>query len=494
MPILILLDIMEVDTLSRIQFALTAGFHFLFPPITIGLSLFIVLIEAMFLRSGREIYKIAAKFFLKLFAVIFAIGVVTGIVLEFEFGTNWPVYSRFVGDVFGSPLAIEAVFAFFMESIFLGIAIWGWNRLGKKSHFVSTLLMCIGTHLSAVWIIAANSFMQTPAGFELQYETPVGIVEVLPDSAVPDKFQIPSTRAVITDFWDMAFSASMMDRFLHTISASWLCGAFFALGVCGYMLLRKPDARFGSPCARVALVYAAVAAVFMMFTGHGSARLLAQTQPEKLSAFEGHYKTSKNAPLYIFGWVDEDSRHVSGLKAKGLFSLLAYGSFDKEVKGLEDLPSDEFLAKIHPGASKPALADIRPDYWPPVNFCFQTFRAMVYLGGLIGAFIVWGFGLWIMNELFDMKKRRARIFWKAAMFSTLLPVAASQFGWAAAEVGRQPWIVWHVLKTSDAVTTAAAPEEILFSIILFSLIFTAIAVLGCWVLYKKIVDFNGGEA
>ena len=149
---------MEVDTLSRIQFALTAGFHFLFPPITIGLSLFIVLIEAMFLRSGREIYKIAAKFFLKLFAVIFAIGVVTGIVLEFEFGTNWPVYSRFVGDVFGSPLAIEAVFAFFMESIFLGIAIWGWNRLGKKSHFVSTLLMCIGTHLSAVWIIAANSY------------------------------------------------------------------------------------------------------------------------------------------------------------------------------------------------------------------------------------------------------------------------------------------------------------------------------------------------
>ncbi len=485
---------MEVDLLSRIQFALTAGFHFLFPPITIGLSLFIVVLEAMFLRSGETAYRAAAKFFLKLFAVIFAIGVVTGIVLEFEFGTNWPVYSRFVGDVFGSPLAIEAVFAFFMESVFLGIAIWGWNRVGRKAHFAATLLMCIGTHLSAVWIIAANSFMQTPGGFELQYENPSGAVEILADSAVPTAAQIPYTRAVITDFWDMAFNASMMDRFLHTVSASWLCGAFFALGVCGYMLLRKPEVRFSAQCAKAALVYSGVSVIFMMFTGHGSARLLAQTQPEKLSAFEGHYATSKNAPLYIIGWVDEDAQKVSGLKANGFFSLLAYGAFDKEVKGLRDLPSDEFLKKIHSDMSPEELDAVRPNYWPPVNFCFQTFRAMVYLGGAICIFVAWGFWLWLFKRLFDLKYRSSRLFWMAAMFSAALPVCASQFGWAAAEVGRQPWIVWHILKTSDAVTTAASASEILFSIILFSCIFAAVAGLGVWVVYKKITGYNEEDA
>lgn len=182
---------MEVNLLSRIQFALTAGFHFLFPPISIGLGLFIVIVEAMWIRSGDATFRRAAQFFLKLFAVIFAVGVVTGIVLEFEFGTNWPIYSNFVGDVFGSPLAIEALFAFFMESVFLGIALWGWDKVGRNAHFSSTVLMCVGAHLSAVWIIAANSFMQTPAGFELEFLNPsTGVAETLAAGAVPTAAQI----------------------------------------------------------------------------------------------------------------------------------------------------------------------------------------------------------------------------------------------------------------------------------------------------------------
>lgn len=476
---------MEIDILSRIQFAITAGFHFLFPPISIGLGLFLVLIEGAWLRTGDEKYLVAAKFFTKLFVVIFTVGVATGIVLEFEFGTNWPIYSNFVGDVFGSPLAIEALFAFFMESVFLGLVVWGWDKLSKKAHFVSTCLVCVGAHLSAVWIIAANSFMQTPDGFALEYTSPNGIVQTLPEGIVPSADQIASTRAVITDFWDMALNASTTDRLFHTISSAWLCGAFFALGVCGWLILRHKT-KFAKPCAKIALVMSAVSVLFMMFTGHESARTLATTQPEKLSALEGHFKTEQRAPLYLVGWVDENARTVRGIKADGLFSFLAFGSFDKEVKGLNDLPSDEFLRKIYPNATTQELAEIRPQYWAPVGFCFQTFRIMVYLGIAIVAFVVWGFWLWIRNKLFDTQAKSTRLFWKFSVWSFLLPIIASQVGWAVAEVGRQPWIVWHVLKTSDAVTTTVTASEILFSIILFTTIFLLIATLAVWVLCKKI--------
>jgi len=228
---------MDVDTLSRIQFALTAGFHFIFPPITIGFAVFIVIVEALWLKTKDPLYRKGAEFFLKLFGMLFAIGVATGIVMVFQFGTNWPVYSNFVGDVFGSPLAIEAVFAFFMESSFLGIALWGWNRVGKTAHFISTVMVCIGAHLSAVWIIAANSFMQTPAGFVLQTmrTAPDGTTfwETLPPGTVPNAADLATTKATIVDFWDMALNPSTIDRLTHTLSASWLSGAFLALGLCG---------------------------------------------------------------------------------------------------------------------------------------------------------------------------------------------------------------------------------------------------------------------
>jgi len=481
---------MEVDILSRIQFALTAGFHFLFPPISIGFSVFIVAVEALWLKTGDERYKRAAMFFLKLFGLIFAVGVVTGIVMVFQFGTNWPIYSNFVGDVFGSPLAIEAVFAFFMESTFLAIALWGWDRVSRKAHFFATVMVCIGTHLSAIWIIAANSFMQTPAGFKLEmqgFENGAIVSKILPDGYVPSAAEIPQTKAVITDFVQMALSPSMTDRLTHTVAASWLSGAFLALGICAYYVLRRrKDVDFAKPCLKVGLVYALFGCVLMLYTGHGGAKTLATTQPEKLAAFEGHYETMAHAPLYLVGWVDEDSRTVYGFKADGWLSLLAFNSFSAEVKGLNDLPDADFIKSMNKDASAAQTEVLRPQYWAPVNFVFQTFRFMVYLGVSIMALVAAGLLLWARGKLFDLSSLFTRVFLICLLPSVALPIAASQLGWAAAEVGRQPWIVWHILKTKDAVTTLASPGEILFSIIMFTAIFTFITVVFSAVFLRMI--------
>lgn len=477
---------MDVEILSRLQFALTACFHFLFPPISIGFALYIVIIEAMWLRTGDEKYLAAAKFFLKLFGMIFAVGVVTGIVMVFQFGTNWPVYSTFVGDVFGSPLAIEAVFAFFMESTFLAVALWGWDRVGRKAHFFSTVMVCIGSHLSAIWILIANSFMQTPAGFRLQYTDPLtGVSALLPEGAVPAAAQIPHTKAVITSFWELCTNPSCLDRIFHTVSACWLCGAFLALGICAYYIIRKRT-NFAKPCAKIALAYAAVSAATMLLTGHSSAQSLAVNQPEKLAAFEGHYRSGKNAPLWLTGIVDGQNRKVYGIPLGGWLSYLAFGSAEAKVAGLEDLPPDEFLLKIHPGATPEELEKIRPQYWAPVGFSFHSFRIMVFFGSAMGAIIALGLLLWIRGRLFDANCKLSKVFLYCCVPSVALPIAASQAGWAAAEVGRQPWIVWRVLKTSDAVTTAASAGEILLSTAAFTAVFTIVSAVFLYAFFKKI--------
>ena len=486
---------MDTEILSRIQFALTAGFHFLFPPVSIGFAVFLALVELAYLKTGDKKFLAAAKFFAKLFAMIFAVGVVTGIILVFQFGTNWPVYSKFVGDVFGSPLAIEAVFAFFMESTFLAVVLFGWDRVGRKAHFFATVMVCIGSHLSAVWIIAANSFMQTPDGYALVAEKQNAggskIVEELPKGYVPTPAEVANTRAQITDFCAMALNKSTLDRLSHTVAAAWLSGGFLALGVCSfYVLRRRRESEFAVPCGKIALAFSAVAAVAMYATGHHSASKLAVNQPEKLAAFEGHYETSERAPLYIFGIVDEKNKTVRGLKVDGFFSLLAFGDLSAEVKGLNELPSDEFIMKaesIKPSASAAAeAARARPKYWAPVQFCFQSFRIMVYLGCAIGALSAFGCLLWARGRLFDPDSKFSRLFMVCAMPSFALPLIASQAGWAAAEVGRQPWIVWHLLRTSDAVSTNASAGEILFSILLFTSLFAAVSSVFCAAFARKI--------
>lgn len=461
---------MDVEFLSRIQFALTASFHFIFPPITIGFALFIVFVEAMWLKTGDPKFQIATKFFLKIFAVLFSIGVATGIIMVFQFGTNWPRFSVFVGDVFGSPLAIEAVFAFFMESTFLGVALFGWNKVGKKTHFLSTFMVCLGAHLSAVWIIVANSFMQTPAGFEI---------------AVENGMQ----KAVITDFWAMVFNPSTMDRLNHTISASWLSGAFLAMGICAYFILKnRPEKKFSVPCIKIATLFAAASALFMLYTGHSSSVTLATTQPEKLAAFEGHYQSAKNAPLYIVGWVDEKTQTTYGIKADGWLSKLAFGDFNAEVKGLYELPSSKFIKSINPNASDDEIAKLRPRYWAPVNFCFQTFRIMMYLGAIMCAIILLGGILILTGKVGEENFRPTKLFLLLCVPSVILPLLASQFGWAAAEVGRQPWTVWHIMETANAATTTASAGEIIFSITAFTILFTLITIVGLRVMLVKMRD------
>lgn len=483
---------MEVDILSRIQFALTAGFHFLFPPISIGFAVFLVLVEFFWLRTGNEKYLKASKFFAKLFAMIFAVGVVTGLIMVFQFGTNWPVYSKFVGDVFGSPLAIEAVFAFFMESTFLAIVLFGWNKISKKAHFFATIMVCIGSHLSAVWIIAANSFMQTPDGYRLVIEQSdnnrkTEWVEV-PQGTVPTSEQVSKMKAEITDFTAMALNKSTIDRLSHTISASWLSGAFLALGICSYYVLRRrKEVEFAIPCGKIALGFAMFSAVVMLFTGHQSAAKLVDTQPEKLAALEGHFSTEANAPLYVFGWVDVENKKVNGLKIPSLFNILTHGDFSTEIKGLNDLPSNDFIRKAENKNLTPVeIAEVRPKYWAPVQFCFQTFRIMVYIGGAICLLILLGGYLWIKRDLFNVNSKLSNLFMKCAMWSVLLPLVASQVGWAVAEVGRQPWIVWHILRTSDAVSTVVSGGEVLFSIILFTILFVGVSGVFCWLFFKKI--------
>ena len=490
---------MDADILSRIQFALTAGFHFIFPPITIGFSIFLVIVEFMWIKTNDKKYLIASKFFAKLFAMLFAVGVATGLIMIFQFGTNWATYSQFVGDVFGSPLAIEAVFAFFMESTFLAIVLFGWNKIGKKAHIFATIMVCIGSHLSAIWIIAANSFMQTPDGYTLVIKSDTSTIPAkwieLPKDYVVSSEEAPNMKAQITDFWAMALNNSTLDRFTHTVCASWLSGSLLAAGICSYYILRRrKESIFAIPCLKIALCFAGISSLAVLFTGHSSAVTLLDTQPEKLAAFEAQFETEKNAPLYIFGIVDEAQKKVHGLKINGLFSLLTYGKFDVETKGLNSLPPDDFIRKAEKkNLTQAEIEKIRPSYHPPVQFCFQTFRIMVYIGTSIFALLTLGFYLWYKKKLTDLSSKLTKIFMILTLPSCILPILASQFGWAAAEVGRQPWIVWRILKTSDAISKNISGAEVLFSIILFCTLFLIVSGIFCIFFFKKIKNGTQGD-
>lgn len=473
---------MDTEILSRILFGATAAFHYIFPPISIGLILYVFIMEALWLKSGDKKYLRGAKFFLKIFGLIFAAGVATGIIMVFQFGTNWPVYSNFVGDIFGSPLAIEALAAFFLESTFLAIAMFAWNKVGKKTHLFATSMVALGTHISAIWIICANSFMQTPAGFGIYKGA-----ERMPDGFIPPSESVAEYSAKIEDFWAMVFSPSFLDRFTHTTTAAWLTGGFFALSICAYHILKKRDLDVFAPSAKIGLWFCAAAAFAMLATGHFSALGVSKTQPEKIAAFEGHYDTDTHVPFKLLAFVDEKNRRTRTLlEIPSLFSLFAHNSPSAKVEGLNDLPSDEFLLKLHPDSSKEELQSLRPNYWPPVGIVFHSFHIMVYLGCAMILLLLAAAWLGFRKTLFDINKKAPRIFWLCIIFSPLLPLLASQLGWASAEVGRQPWIVWHILRTKDAVTTLASAGEILFSLILFLVLFSAISIVFFVALLDKI--------
>lgn len=432
---------MDLLTLSRLQFAATVSFHYIYPPLSIGLGVMLVLMEAFWLWTKKPLYHQMARFWTKVFALTFAIGVATGIVMEFEFGTNWATYSRYVGDVFGSALAAEGIFAFFLESGFLAVLLFGWDRVGAKMHFFATCMVCLGAHFSAIWIVVANSWMQTPAGFHIVGE---GL----------------NARAEITDFWAMVFNPSSMDRLFHTLCGAWQAGAFLVVSVSAWYLLKRRFVEFGRASLRLGLAVGLLASLLQIVSGHQSAMGVGKNQPAKLAAFEGLYETLSNAPLTLVGWVDEKSERVHGLAVPGLLSVLAQGSSDKTVKGLREFP--------------------RADR-PPVRWSFLFFHGMVAIGFGMVLLAALGFLYFWRNSLFEKRW----MLWLLVL-SVLGPQLANQAGWFAAEVGRQPWIVQGLLRTSEGLSATVRANTVLASLILFTFVYLLLFAVFVYLLNDKI--------
>jgi cytochrome bd ubiquinol oxidase subunit I len=430
---------MDVEFLSRLQFAFTIAFHYIYPPLSIGLGVILVIMEGLYLRTKNKLYENMTKFWVKVFALTFALGVATGIVMEFEFGTNWATYSRFVGDVFGSALAAEGIFAFFLESGFLAILVFGWDKVSPKIHFLSTILVAFGAHMSAVWIVVANSWQQTPAGFKIVGE---GL----------------NARAEITDFWAMVFNPSSVDRLTHTIGGAWIAGAFLVISVGAYYLLKNRYREFSVQSIKIGLIVALIASLLQLLTGHSSAQGIARNQPAKLAAFEGHYET-KPADLYLFGWVNDSKQEIIGVKIPGMLSWLVHFDKDKPITGLNEF---------------------KPEDRPNVNIVFQSYHIMIALGmafiflSALGVFLIW------------RNKFTNRRLLKIYVFAVILPQIANQMGWMSAEVGRQPWIVYGYLRTKDALSKTVRSEEVIFSLILFTIIYALLFFLFLFLLDKKI--------
>lgn len=433
---------METEILARIQFAFTVAFHYIYPPLSIGLGLLLVIFEGIYLRTGKAVYHTLAHFWTKIFALTFGIGVVTGIVMEFEFGTNWAVYSRYVGDIFGSALAAEGIFAFALESGFLGVLLFGWNRVKPWVHFVSTLGVFLGSMFSAVWIVVANSWQQTPAGYHI----------------VGEGF---NARAEITDFWAMVFNPSSVERLLHVWLGAFLAGAFLVLSVHAYYLVKEKHIEISKKAFKIALYVATFFSLAQLATGHASAEGVAHNQPAKLAALEGHYPESAAADLYLFGWVDNETKEVTGVKLPGGLSFLLHQDWNAPVTGLDAFPKDE-----QPGQ---------------VNAVFQFYHIMISIGMALIGLTVFGFIQLKRKKLFDQK-------WllKAFIWAVLLPQIANQAGWFAAEMGRQPWVVYGLLRTDEAFSQAVSANQIWFSLILFFVIYLLLFVLFLYLLNKKI--------
>jgi len=431
---------MELDPvlLARIQFAMTVGFHFFFPPISIGLGWLLVIMEWKGWRGGDEHFVQLGKFFGKLFAITFVVGVATGIVMEFQFGMNWSEYSKFVGDIFGAPLAAEGVFAFFLESSFLGLYLFGRNRVSKGVHWFSALMVAVGATISAFWILLANSWQQTPAGYVVQ-----------------------NGRAELTSFAEAAFNPSMWIRFFHTLDAALISGAFFVAGISAYLLLKNGGNEAAKKALRLAVLFGLVVSVLELFPfGHEHAQQVAETQPEKFAALEGLYTTQDKAPLVFFALpVDDPPDLKATVEVPGLLSWMAFGDVNARIQGLDEFPEED-----------------RPPLW----LTFVSFHNMVVLGLYFIAVTAFGVFLLWRGRLYD-----TRWYLKLMLWSIPLPLFACQLGWIAAEVGRQPWIVYKLLRTSEAISVTVPAYQILISIILFFLIYVLLGSVYLFLVIRK---------
>jgi cytochrome bd ubiquinol oxidase subunit I len=432
---------MDVVFLSRIQFALTSGFHYIYPPLSIGLGLMLVIFEGIYLKTKQPLYKEITKFWVKIFALTFALGVATGLVQLFGFGTNWARYSRFVGDVFGSALGAEGIFAFFLEAGFLGIMLFGWERVSAKMHYVATMCVAAGAHFSAVWIVIANSWMQTPAGFKI-----IGEGE--------------RARAVVTDFWAMAFNPSSVDRLTHVILGCWLSGIFLILSVSAYYFWKKKHVKFSNVTMKIGLWAAAIVLILQLISADVTSRGVAINQPAKLAAMEGIYQTQKATPLTLIGWVDTKTETIKGIQIPGLLSFLVHRDFETPVTGFDQIPADER---------------------PPIGIVFQAFHLMIAMWGLMALITLVG-----IYYLWQKKLRKVKWVLWALMLSVLFPQIANQTGWMTAEIGRQPWIVYKLLRTPQGVSTNIVDRQVFMSITMFLIIYILLFALFLFLLDRKI--------
>ncbi|MBT8370412.1 MAG: cytochrome ubiquinol oxidase subunit I [Deltaproteobacteria bacterium] len=428
---------MDLVTLSRLQFAATTMFHFLFVPLTLGLTIMIAYMETKYVRTGDKTYLHMTKFWGKIFLINFAVGVVTGITLEFQFGTNWSVYSAYVGDVFGSLLAIEATATFFLESTFIGVWIFGWKKLSKKAHAAVAWLVALGSNMSAVWILIANAWMQSPVGFTFR-----------------------NGRAEMVDFAAVVSQRFAIYKIIHTISAALVLSAFVVMGISAYHLLKNRNKEFFTQSFRTGLGFGLIFSLVVVILGDMNGVLVAEKQPTKLAAMESLWETQSMAPSYLFTWPDpENERNAIEIgRIPGLLSFLVKHDFNAVVPGLKDFPKEER---------------------PPVLITSYAFRGMVGLGAVF-----------ILLTVFGWFKRKTLLeyplYLRMMVFAIPLPYIAIQLGWLLTEIGRQPWIVYGVLKTADAASPVAA-SQVAISLVAFILVYGLLGAAGFYLMYQKAV-------
>ncbi|HEY3343797.1 MAG TPA: cytochrome ubiquinol oxidase subunit I [Anaerolineaceae bacterium] len=445
---------MSVLTLSQWQFAITSVYHFFFVPLTLGLSLLVAVMETIYVFSGNDTYRTMAKFWGKLFLINFAMGVVTGIVMEFQFGMNWAQYSRFVGDIFGAPLAIEALLAFFLESTFLGIWIFGWDRLPKGLHALSIWLVTLGANISALWILVANAFMQEPVGY-----------------------QIVNGRAVMTDFWALLGNQHVWVQFPHTVLSGFSTAAMFVLGISAYHLLRRSQLEVFRRSFIMGNVYGVLAIFLVILAGHSQAQEMVRNQPMKMASAEALWRSEDPASFSLITIGDlSQTREIFSIRIPDVLSLLAYNRLDGEVKGIFDLNS-QYQQKYGPGT-----------YYPPIAVIYWSFRLMVGAGFLMLAIAAYSLFRAMRNT--PVEKFR---FLSLIPYAIALPYLANTTGWLMTEIGRQPWVVFGLMKTEQAFSPALQPGTVLASLILLTLVYAALIAADVYLLARTAKAGPAGE-
>lgn len=428
---------MDVLALSRLQFAVTTMFHFIFVPLTLGLSVLTAWFEIKYVKTGDETYKRMTKFWGKLFLINFALGVVTGITQEFQFGMNWAEYSRYVGDIFGAPLAIEATAAFFLESVFIGVWIFGWDKVSKKAHATAMCLAAFGTNLSALWILLANGWMQKPVGFILR-----------------------NGRAEMNDFLAVVTNPYGWFKFLHTVTSGYVVAGFLVMGISAWHLMKKNEIDFFTRSFKTAALFAFISSILVAVTGDFHAVEIAKTQPTKFAAMESVWETKKCVPMHLLLMPDEANQcnTIESASIPGLVSFLAFHDSNAEIKGLKDFPASER---------------------PPVLPVFLSFRLMAALGALIVLLSFMGVVLPRWSHFVDFK-----IFLGLMVIAIPLPYLATQLGWLVAELGRQPWVVYGVLKTADGYSKSLSVLQVAGSLIGFTALYGVLGAIDIYLLAK----------